>query len=241
MSFVLVSSQGQKGVNDSSLYDDGVVFSVTGTKVTLPTCLIPALIRWRGDHENWASKADSILQTQRMLDSTVSFVKRDINCSYVITRYGTSERFSFRPEFYSRLSRLLTDYMVWRGVDPLTLWLAYDTIPNADCKPLYEDSEICQGYYEIKEVGTRQYSGWIKDENDQCLPNAYLYGEVMGSCIGSRRVIGRSDSVGRFECNLPNLPMTIVIKDESRKELENLTLEEGKQLDKKIRIRKKKK
>lgn len=227
--------QGQQEEKTHWWYDE-TTFSVSDTMVTLSSQIDMGLNRWQSEHENWVMETDSFSKTQqRMLDSVASFAKRDSNCSYVITRYGTSYWKLVNPRLSMNRAKLLRNYLVWRGVDSLSIWLAIDTIPN--CQPL-DFSKGCLHYYEIKKVGTRQYSGWIKERRNKCLPNAYLYG-VVKNCFHRQllKEIGRSDKDGRFVCNVPNVPISIVIKDESHTELMRFRLDEGEQIDKKIRIR----
>ena len=59
--------------------DDDIIREADG-KFTLSSYVLFGLGRWCNNHENWETKADSILQTQHVLDSVVSFTKRDSDC-----------------------------------------------------------------------------------------------------------------------------------------------------------------
>ena len=232
LTFSPICSHGQSVI--TSLSADGKILYIgTDSKVALSSCILFGLGRWRNNHENWETKADSILQTQRVLDSVVSFTKRYSYCSYVITNHVTARWKSIRPWQLNRSSKILKDYLVWNGVDSMSLWLALDTIPNP---PSLVSDEYVSHYHEIIKVENRQFSGWLKEGRNKYLPNAYLYGFVMDNCFGGQQKIGRSDSMGHFECSVPNVPMTIIIQDENHSEKMRFNLKEGGQIDKKIRI-----
>ena len=205
-----------------------VFFTETDTMVTLSSCIASGLIRWNRNHECWTTKADTILHTQQILDSVITFIRRDINSSYVITKHVSAQWKTLKPYSENRSSRLLKDYLVWRGVDSMSLWLALDTVPN--CPPLISN-ENCRHYFEIIKVKPRLFSGWIKEGVDKILPNAYLYGIVIDNYFGGQQEIGRSDSTGRFVCYVPNVPMTIVIKDKSGAELKKFNIGTEQQID----------
>lgn len=216
-----------------SIFDEEKIYTEIDNKIAMSPCIIDGLFRWRRNNGNWATKSDSILQTQQVLDSVVSFIKRDRNCSYVVIFHVNAFGKTMKPDLMNRSSRLLKDYLVWSGVDSMSLWLALDTIPN---DPIVLCNESKRQYFEIIKIKNRQFSGWIKDGRNNFLPNAYLYGVVMNNVHGGWERIGRCDSTGRFVCLIPNVPMTIVIKDESQTELMRVNLEEGDLIDKKIRI-----
>ena len=140
--------QGQQEEKTNWWYDE-ITFSVSDTMVTISSQIDMGLSRWHSKHENWAeAETDSIFPTlQKMLDSIASFAKRDPNCSYVITRYGTSYWKWGNRRLSMNRAELLKDYLVWCGVDSSSIWITLDTIPN--CQPL-EYSKNCLHYYEIK-------------------------------------------------------------------------------------------
>lgn len=222
--------QGQTRDNEN-IYDQESIFRVTDTMLTLSTYVDNSLIKWQSGDKEWEIFANNFYQTHQMLDSAVSFAKKDSNCMYVIIRHVTSYWKTVKPGFSNTRTKLFKDYLIWNGVDPMSIWISLDTICN--CKPI-EYSENCLHYYQVKKVNMRRFCGWIKEGGDNFLSNAYLYGIVTNNCFGGQQEIGRSDSTGRFMCYVPDVPITIVIKDESGAELMKLNIGTGQLTDKMI-------